>query len=223
MSILTVYTAENRVTVLDNSVVVNAPAVIGPRGPRGLDGAGINTLANIHVVPGDGISGGGPISANVTVAVNSTVVRTTGNQNIAGNKNFSSGVLYIDAANSKVGINQTNPKIDLQIGDVGLGTYSMSTSTTLPNQIIDTWSALDFRSAKYQVQIYSISANEYEISEIFLIHNDSDIFITEYAVVNQGTRLMEFNASLFNNNVRLTGNPTYAVNQVKVFRTVLSA
>jgi hypothetical protein len=223
MSILTVYTAENRVTVLDNSVVVNAPAVIGPRGPRGLDGAGINTLANIHVVPGDGISGGGPISANVTVAVNSTVVRTTGNQNIAGNKNFSSGVLYIDAANSKVGINQTNPKIDLQIGDVGLGTYSMSTSSTLPNQIIDTWSALDFRSAKYQVQIYSISANEYEISEIFLIHNDSDIFITEYAVVNQGTRLMEFNASLFNNNVRLTGNPTYAVNQVKVFRTVLSA
>ncbi len=223
MSILTVYTAENRVTVLDNSVVVNAPAVIGPRGPRGLDGAGINTLANIHVVPGDGISGGGPISANVTVAVNSTVVRTTGNQNIAGNKNFSSGVLYIDAANSKVGINQTNPKIDLQIGDVGLGTYSMSTSSTLPNQIIDTWSSLHFRSAKYQVQIYSSSANEYEISEIFLIHNDSDIFITEYAVVNQGTRLMEFSASLFNNNVRLTGTPTYAVNQVKVFRTVLSA
>lgn len=222
MSILTVYTAENKVTVLDSSVVVNAPAVIGPRGPRGEDGSALS-LANTFVQAGDGISGGGPLTGNVSVAVNNTVVRTTGNQNIAGNKNFSSGVLYIDSANSKVGINQTNPKIDLQIGDVGLGTYSMSTSTTLPNQIIDTWSALDFRSAKYQVQIYSTSANEYEISEIFLIHNDSDIFITEYAVVNQGTRLMEFSASLFNNNVRLTGSPTYAVNQVKVFRTVLSA
>ena len=222
MSILTVYTAENRVTVLDNSVVVNAPAVIGPRGPRGANGSSL-VLSNTFVVAGDGISGGGSLSANVTVAVNSTVVRTTGNQNIAGNKNFSSGVFYIDAANSKVGINQTNPKIDLQIGDVGLGTYSMSTSSTLPNQIIDTWSSLHFRSAKYQVQIYSSSANEYEISEIFLIHNDSDIFITEYAVVNQGTRLMEFSASRFNNNVRLTGTPTYAVNQVKVFRTVLSA
>ena len=222
MSILTVYTAENKVTVLDNAVVVNAPAVIGPRGPRGEDGSTLS-LANTFVVAGDGVSGGGALTGNVTVAVNSTVVRTTGNQAIGGNKNFSSGVLYIDAANSKVGINQTNPRIDLQIGDVGLGTYSMNTSTTLPNQIIDTWSALDFRSAKYQVQIYSISANEYEISEIFLIHNDSDIFITEYAVVNQGTRLMEFSASLFNNNVRLTGTPTYAVNQVKVFRTVLSA
>jgi hypothetical protein len=222
MSILTVYTAENRVTVLDNAVVVNAPAVIGPRGPRGEDGTALS-LANTFVVAGDGISGGGALTGNVTVAVNSTVVRTSGNQSIAGNKNFSSGVLYIDGANSKVGINQTNPKIDLQIGDVGLGTYSMNTSSTLPNQIIDTWSALDFRSAKYQVQIYSTSANEYEISEIFLIHNDSDIFITEYAVVNQGTRLMEFSASLFNNNVRLTGTPTYAVNQVKVFRTVLSA
>ena len=222
MSILTVYTAENKVTVLDNAVVVNAPAVIGPRGPRGEDGSTLS-LANTFVVAGDGVSGGGALTGNVTVAVNSTVVRTTGNQAIGGNKNFSSGVLYIDGANSKVGINQTNPKIDLQIGDVGLGTYSMNTSTTLPNQIIDTWSALDFRSAKYQVQIYSISANEYEISEIFLIHNDSDIFITEYTVVNQGTRLMEFSASLFNNNVRLTGTPTYAVNQVKVFRTVLSA
>ncbi len=222
MSILTVYTAENRVTVVDNSVVVNAPAVIGPRGPRGQDGSSL-VLSNTYVIAGDGIAGGGSLGANVNVAVNATVVRTSGNQNISGNKNFSSGVLYIDAANSKVGINQSNPKIDLQIGDVGLGTYSMTTSTTLPNQIIDTWSALDFRSAKYQVQIYSSSANEYEISEIFLIHNDSDIFITEYAVVNQGTRLMEFSASLFNNNVRLVGSPTYAVNEVKVFRTVLSA
>lgn len=222
MSILTVYTAENKVTVLDSSVIVNAPAVIGPRGPRGEDGSTLS-LANTFVVAGDGVAGGGALSANVSIAVDATVVRTSGNQAISGNKSFSSGVLYIDAANSKVGINQTNPKIDLQIGDVGLGTYSMSTSTTLPNQIIDTWSALDFRSAKYQVQIYSTSANEYEISEIFLIHNDSDIFITEYAVVNQGTRLMEFSASLFNNNVRLTGSPTYAVNQVKVFRTVLSA
>ena len=220
MSILTVFTTENRVTVLDNSVVVNAPAVVGPRGPAG--SSATSALNNTFVVAGDGISGGGSLGSNVNIAVNSTVVRTTGNQNIGGNKNFSSGVLFIDAANSKVGINTTNPKIDLQIGEVGLGTYSMSTSSTLPNQIIDTWSAVDFRSAKYQIQIYSISANEYEISEIFLIHNGVEIFVTEYAVVNQGTRLINFNASLFNNTVRLTGSPTYAVNQVKVFRTVLS-
>jgi hypothetical protein len=224
MSILTVFTTENRVTVLDNSVIVNAPAVVGPRGPRGPAGnTAVTGLGNTFVLAGDGLSGGGNLASNVSIAVNSTVVRTSGNQSIGGTKNFSNGVLFIDAANSKVGINTTSPKIDLQIGDVGLGTYKMNTSTTLPNQIIDSWSALDFRSAKYQVQIYSTSANEYEISEIFLVHNDIDIFVTEYAVVNQGTRLMNFNASLFNNTVRLIGTPTYAINEVKVFRTVLSA
>ena len=98
----------------------------------------------------------------------------------------------------------------------------MTTSSSIPNQIMDSWSSTDFRSAKYQVQVYSSSVGEYEISEIFLLHDDSDVYFTEYAVINQGTRLMEFSGSIFNNTIRLLGSPTYAINEVKVFRTVLS-
>jgi hypothetical protein len=223
MTTVTVFVNQNAVTTLPDRLIINAPAVVGPRGPRGEDGIGSDALGNVYVEAGDGLSGGGNLASNVSIAVNSTVVRTSGNQQIGGNKRFGDAVLYIDAANSKVGINQSNPRIDLQIGEVGLGTYTVTTSTSIPNQIIDSWSASDFRSAKYQVQIYSASVNEYEISEIFLVHDDSNIYATEYAVINQGTRLMEFSASIFNSTVRLLGSPTYAVNTVKVFRTVLSA
>ena len=214
-----VFKTENRVVVSEDVVVVSAIAAQGPRGPVGPSSAG--ELANTAIVAGDGISGGGTLASNVTVAVDSTVVRTSGDQAIAGNKTFGS-VLYIDSANSRVGINTADPRIDLQIGDVGLGTYVTYTSTTFPNQIVDSWSAADFRSAKYQVQVYSNTVNQYEVSEIFLLHNNATVYVTEYAIINEGERLMAFDASISNSIVRLLATPTYAINEVKVFRTVLS-
>ena len=205
--------ATTQVVVSENVVHVVASAAQGPRGPEGNVSA---VLDDVLVSAGDGLSGGGALSSNVTLSVDATVVRSTGNQTI-------SSVLYLDEANSRVGINTTDPKIDLQVGEVGLGTYTLTTASAAPNQIADQWNASDFRSAKYQVQVYSASAGEYEISEIFLVHNDVEVFVTEYAMVNQGTRLATFNASIFNGTVRLLCSPTYAINTIKVFRTVLSA
>jgi hypothetical protein len=214
-----IYKSENRVVVTEGVVVVSAIAAQGPRGPAGDSAAG--QLSNTSVFAGDGLSGGGTLASNVSIAVDNTVVRTAGDQAIVGNKTFGS-VLYIDSANSRVGINTADPRIDLQIGDVGLGTYVAYTSTTFPNQIVDSWSAADFRSAKYQVQIYSNTVNQYEVSEIFLLHNNAAVFATEYAIINEGERLMTFSASINNSTIRLLATPKYAINEVKVFRTVLS-
>lgn len=213
MSTVRVTETRNKVEVLENSVRVTSPAAQGPRGPEGNVSA---ALGNVFVNAGDGLSGGGSLASNVVVEVDSSVVRNTGNQTI-------SSVLYLDEANSRVGVNQSDPKIDLQIGEVGMGTYTLVTSSASPNQIADQWSASSFRSAKYQVQVYSASAGEYEISEIFIVHNDVDVFTTEYAIVNQGTRLASFSASIFGGTVRLLCSPTYAINTIKVFRTVLTA
>lgn len=220
MNSVNVFRTENRVVVTEDRVTVYAPAVQGPRGPQGESSTG--QLANTAIIAGDGISGGGTLASNVSIAVDSTVVRTAGDQDISGNKRFGA-TLYVDSANSRVGVNNLDPKIDLQVGDVGLGTFKLNTSSTMSNQIADSFSALDFRSAKYQVQVYSNTVNQYEISEIFLMHDDSNVYVTEYAIINQGERLMTFDASIHNSTVRLLCNPNYAVNEVKVFRTVLSA
>jgi hypothetical protein len=63
---------------------------------NGLNSA-INIKANSSVVitAGDGLSGGGPLTGNISVAVDSTVVRTSGNQTIAGVKTFSDNVVVV--------------------------------------------------------------------------------------------------------------------------------
>ena len=211
-NVVEVQTGATTVDVTQNTIIVTAGAQQGPRGPAGnVEGA----ISGYTVTAGDGLSGGGSITSNVTIDVDSSVVRSTGQQTVGS-------ILYVDEANSRVGINQSDPKIALHIGAVGLGTYSLTTSSTIPNQIADQWSASDFRSAKYQVQVYSNSSNEYEISEIFIVHDDSNVFLTEYAIVNQGTRLAQFDASIFSGTVRLLCSPTYAINDIKVFRTVIN-
>ncbi|WP_410245501.1 hypothetical protein [Arthrospira sp. PCC 8006] len=47
-----------------------------------------HTHSNITLTAGDGLSGGGTLAANRTINVDSTVVRTTGNQTLTGIKTF---------------------------------------------------------------------------------------------------------------------------------------
>lgn len=192
------------VSVSQPLVVVQAIAQQGPPGPPGQ-----NALSNVSMLAGDGIQGGGLLVSDVTVSVDASVARV-------------GGVLWLDEANARVGINQLDPKIDLQIGDTGIGSYSVELVSTFPNQIVDQWSASEFRSAKYLVQVHAHSPNEYEISEIFLLHNNGEVYLTEYAVVNEGTRLAQFSASIFGDAVRLLCTPLHAINTVKVSRTVIT-
>jgi hypothetical protein len=194
-----------QVQVLSPRATVVAIAGQGPRGPQGPSG-----IANSYILAGDGISGGGLVTDNVTIAVDDSVART-------------GSVLWLDYANSRVGINQSDPKIDLHIGATGMGSYSSELSSDLPNQIVDEWSALAFRSAKYQVQMYAPAVNHFEISEVFMLHNSGEVYLTEYAVVNQGIRLAQYSASIYDNKVRLLCSPTFGVSSVRVFRTVIEA
>jgi|GEM_PF-2162625 len=51
-------------------------------------GDGVYALRDRILTAGDGLDGGGPLSANLTFNVDGTVVRTTGNQSVAGAKTF---------------------------------------------------------------------------------------------------------------------------------------
>ena len=48
---------------------------------------------NVSITAGDGLSGGGVLTSNRSLAVDSTVVRTSGTQTIGGSKTFSSTIL----------------------------------------------------------------------------------------------------------------------------------
>ena len=59
--------------------------------------AGTATNCSRSVVAGTGLSGGGVLTANRTLNVDSTVIRTTGNQSMSGTKTFQSRLVYSGA------------------------------------------------------------------------------------------------------------------------------
>ena len=90
-------------TVLVGNATVTAVTLSVPRvtviasgvsGPPGRDAE--LQLSNTFVLPGDGLSGGGSLSSNVIMSVDSSVLR--------------SGTITVDSANSRVGINELAPK-----------------------------------------------------------------------------------------------------------------
>lgn len=130
--------------------------------------------------------------------------------------------LYVDSANDRVGINTLVPGSSLQIKEVALETASLTTTTTTADQIIDSWSASVYRTAKYLLQIHDTNSNEYHTSEILLTHNGSTVFLTEYAIISTATSLGSFNADISGGNIRLLVTPTNTNNVIKAYRQLLT-
>ena len=63
------------------------------------------------------------------------------------------------------------------------------------------------------------SDSKYHSTEILLTHNGSEVFFTEYAVVQtQDSSLGEFSATLAGGNVNLTVTPSYTNTSIKAKR-----
>jgi hypothetical protein len=87
------------------------------------------TAADLDAVPtsrtltaGDGLSGGGNLTSNRSFAVDSTVVRTSGNQTIGGNKTFSDNLTVTGSSFAALSVNRsgtTNAVIGYQANDGG--------------------------------------------------------------------------------------------------------
>ena len=98
--------------------------------------------------------------------------------------------------------------------------YSGSTTVTSTSQTaIDTFPAATYRSAKYQVQI--TRGSEYHITEVYLVHDGTSSYGTEYATIKTGSQLATFDSDINSGNVRLLATPTSSSSTVfKVIATL---
>lgn len=117
MSQVTVAETRNRVTVLEDVVVVSVFSAQGPPGRAGTDA----NLYAVSVTTGDGLSGGGTLEANLTLTVDSTVVRTSGDQTIAGLKTFSN---HVSISGSVTSVDSIQLDLANSIGDLTAGQLS---------------------------------------------------------------------------------------------------
>jgi len=133
----------NSITVQGNSTfglrggTITSGGVLFITGNVSIGNASVNTTINTTTFATDlafTVSGATTLSSTVAVTGNATLSGTL--QTISGNANFDSGVLFVDATNNRVGINDTTPTSALDV------TGNASISSTLYVEGIITANAL---------------------------------------------------------------------------------
>ena len=89
-------------------------------------------------------------------------------------------------------------------------------ATTSGGQVVDSFNAAEFRTAKYLVQMSA--GGDFHATEILLIHDDINTYITEYATILTDGSLGDFTSDLVGGNVRLLVTPNQTDTNVKVQR-----
>ena len=106
-------------------------------------------------------------------------------------------------------------------GNVNISGISITTSSASQGAV-DTFSATDFRSASYQIQI--TRGTEYHVTSLNIVHDGTDVYVTEFGTINTGTTLATFAADINSGNVRILATPSSATSTVfKMYRNLIKA
>ena len=102
----------------------------------------------------------------------------------------------------------------------GAFSSATATTTTTSQTAVDTFAAATYRSVKYQIQI--TRGSEYHITEVFIVHDGTTSYGTEYATIKTGSLLASFDTDIDSGNVRLLATPTSSSSTVfKLVRTLI--
>ena len=104
---------------------------------------------------------------------------------------------------------------------VTLGTSQVKgfsyTTAAISSVFLDSFPKTEWRSAIYNITM--TSGTDYHTTQISVIHDDVDAYMTEYGTLITANNLGTFSVSISSANVRLSILPTFAVTVVKVVRT----
>ncbi|ADE85069.1 outer membrane autotransporter barrel domain protein [Rhodobacter capsulatus SB 1003] len=120
-----------RVTVLEGDVTALTASVTTLQGDVSTLDTRVTNLANRTITAGSGITASGTLGGGITVAVDPTVVRTSGNQTLAGVKNFSSLPTVPTAAPTLAGQVASKAHVDAQVASAVGTTYAAGDGLSL--------------------------------------------------------------------------------------------
>ena len=106
------------------------------------------------------------------------------------------------------------------IPNIGVITGSqLTTASTDPNQVVDSFDITLFRTAKYTIQIDG--GGESYSTEMLVTHNGVTPSRTFYAGTSE-TPIGAFEVDINGNNLRLLVTPVYGSSKIKIIRTTIS-
>jgi hypothetical protein len=89
-------------------------------------------------------------------------------------------------------------------------------TTTSSNQIVDTFDASIYRTAKYLIQ--ATANTSYHATELLLIHDNTNTYTTEYATITTGANLMTLDSDISGGLVRLLVTPANINTNIRIQR-----
>ena len=129
-------------------------------------------------------------------------VSAKGNITVDGSASFENHIdIQARANDSETGTYEDNTRFQTSYVTILAGT---STATT-----INTFLKADYVTGKYLIQVKQ-GTNNYHAAEVLLLHNGTDVFMTEYAAVYNSSILGVFDAAISGVNLNLTFTPTAA-------------
>jgi hypothetical protein len=199
-------TARSGIRIIDGGIIVNS----------GVSTLGIITSSNIFSV---GVitatTFDGNLSYNNLTGVTTSIIgdsSPTLGGNLDINQNYITGTGGIDISGiaTATGFGLSNGLIS-----------SVSAITTSTSEVsIDSFNSTIYRSAKYQIQV--TKGSEYQITEIYIVHDDTSSYGTEYATIKTGSTLSTFSTDISSGNVRLLATPFYTTSTAfKLVRTLV--
>jgi len=139
---------------------------------------------------------------------------TQANTKVSKSGDTMTGGLVINTAGYGLSVGNANVAYTLTVGSLNVTTNTVTTSS--PGQVVlDKFPATQLASAKYFVQ--ANSSSDYHTTEVVLVQDATNVWLTEYGSIQTGPSLGSFSADISSGDVRLLFN---AVNDVNTIRSV---
>lgn len=154
------------------------------------------------------------ITANNAWNAANAVYNLANNASTTANTAYALSNSVYSVANSALAATATKIS-NLQFAN--LNSISVTTSTNTSNQILDSFSTTTYRSIKYLIQV--TSSTNYQTSEIILVQDGTNAYITEYGIVTTSGSLMTYDANISGGMVQLLMNPVNNINTINLVKT----
>lgn len=175
-------------------------------------GASSNSVANLYSIV-QGVQ-----SVASTAGMESILAYNTANSaTILAQKAYdtaNSGISLAQSAYNYANTITSGPTINY------ISNNSIGLTGNTANQVIDTFSTTNWRTAKYLIQL--VSGSDVHSTELFLTHDDTNVLITQYGEIYTNN-IMTLDAVIVSGNLNLMVTPSVSSGYVDVVRTTLIA
>jgi len=148
-------------------------------------------------------------NAKVTVFANSASNVTTQNIN------------FVNTSTITVSVSNASGNANISFTSTGADVENQYNTSTLSAETIDEWSATQYRSGKYQMQVENYIG--LLALDIILLHNGTSTNLIQYGVSTFGGNVGTFSSDINGGNVRLRFTGADATTSLTYYRSLLSA